>query len=103
MLSSSSGVFTELLKDVAIRPAPVDAATARGMIEALRGAGLLYGFRGARPRDIDALVDAIVRFSAFGAAEAGWLAEADLNPVLVLERGKGVRLIDALLVGREDA
>ena len=97
------GVFTELLKDVAIRPAPVDAATARGMIEALRGAGLLYGFRGARPRDIDALVDAIVRFSAFGAAEAGWLAEADLNPVLVLERGKGVRLIDALLVGREDA
>lgn len=97
------GVFTELLKDVAIRPAPVDAAEARGMIDALRGVGLLHGFRGAAPRDIDALVDVIVRFSQFGASQCGWLAEADLNPVLVLEQGKGVRLVDALLVGKEDA
>ncbi|MEA3001872.1 MAG: hypothetical protein QOH81_660 [Sphingomonadales bacterium] len=95
------GVFTELLKDVAVRPAPVDAAGARAMIDTLRGASLLHGFRGSAPRDIQALVDAIVRFSEFGAAQSGWLAEADLNPVLVLEQGKGVRLVDSLLIGRE--
>lgn len=95
------GIFTELLQDVAVRVAPVDARGARDMIESLRGVGLLRGFRGAAPRDIDALVDAIVRFSSFGAAQAHWLAEADLNPVLVLEEGKGVRLVDALFVGKD--
>ena len=95
-------MFTELLKDVAIRPAPVDPKTAREMVDSLRGAILLQGFRGAAPRDLEALVDAVVRFSRFGAEQAGWLVEADLNPVLVLEQGKGVRLVDALLVGMEE-
>ncbi len=95
------GVFTELLKDVAIRPAPVDKAEALAMIGSLRGYALLTGFRGSAPRDVDALAEAVVRFSQFGARQSGWLVEADLNPVLVLAEGEGVRLVDALLVGRE--
>ena len=95
------GVFTELLQDVAVRPAPVDLAGARGMIGELRGARMLHGFRGQPPRDVDALAQAIVDISHFAVGHSGWLAEADLNPLLVLEQGKGVRAVDALLVGRE--
>lgn len=95
------GIFTELLKDISVRPAPVDAVTARRMVEELSGARLLHGFRGAAPGDIAALVDAIVRFSRLVADQAAWLVEADLNPVLVLEEGKGVRVVDTLLVGRD--
>lgn len=97
------GIYTELLKDVAIRPAPVDLDTARAMVAELKGAALLTGFRGTAKRDVEALARTIVDVSRFGAAEAGWLAEADLNPVLVLDEGKGVRTVDALLVGREAA
>lgn len=95
------GVFTELMKDVVIEPAPVSLQTAQSMIGRLKGVALLQGFRGANERDVDALAEAIVAVSQFGAAEAGWLAEADFNPVLVLDKGKGVRCVDALLIGKD--
>jgi acyl-CoA synthetase (NDP forming) len=101
VVAGLGGIFTEVMKDVAVRPAPVDIETAHAMIGELRGAPMLHGFRGGRPRDVDALARTIVDVSRFAIGHAGWLAEADLNPVLVLEQGKGVRAVDILLVGRE--
>ena len=101
VLVGLGGITTELLKDVSIRPAPVDIETAREMIDGLRGKALLHGFRGQPPRDVNALAQAIVDVSAFGAANRNWLAEADLNPLLVLENGKGVRAVDILLIGQD--
>jgi acetyltransferase len=97
------GVFTELLNDAAIRPAPVDTATAREMIGELRGKALLDGYRGQPPRDIGALAETVARFSRFAVEQGHWLREADLNPVLVLEDGNGVRIVDVLLAGGEEA
>ena len=101
VLVGLGGITTELMKDVAIRPAPVDIGTAREMIDGLRGKALLYGFRGEPSRDVEALADSIVKLSALGAAQREWLSEADLNPLLVLEDGKGVRAVDILLIGQE--
>jgi acetate---CoA ligase (ADP-forming) len=101
VVAGLGGIFTELLRDVAIRPAPVDADTALRMLEELRGIALLRGFRGAPAGDIAALAETIVQLSRFGADQASWLGEADLNPVLVLENGRGVRVVDVLLVPRE--
>jgi hypothetical protein len=101
VVAGLGGIFTELLRDVAIRPAPVDADTALRMLEELRGFALLRGFRGAPASDIAALAETIVQLSRFGADQASWLAEADLNPVLVLENGHGVRVVDVLLVPKE--
>lgn len=101
VLVGLGGITTELMKDVSIRPAPVDIATAHEMIDGLRGKALLMGYRGAAPRDIGALAQSIVALSAFGAAQRDWLSEADLNPLLVLEDGKGVRAVDILLIGQE--
>ena len=61
---------------------------------------LLDGFRGAPPRDLDALVDCCVRFGDFVAATDGQYAAIDLNPVLVRARGYGVRIADALMETR---
>lgn len=101
VLVGLGGITTELMKDVSIRPAPVDIATARGMIDDLRGKALLHGYRGEPPRDVAALADSIVKLSAFGAANRSWLSEADLNPLIVMEDGKGVRAVDILLIGQE--
>ena len=43
----------------------------------------------------------MVRLSQFAADHADAIAEIDLNPVLVHERGKGVSVVDALIVKRD--
>lgn len=95
------GIFTELMQDVVIRPCPVSVEEAREMIASLKSAALLDGYRGAPKADKAAFAEAIASFSRFAAQEAGWLAEADLNPVLVMNEGQGVRVVDTLLIGRD--
>lgn len=77
------GIFAEVLKDVALRPAPVSPATALEMIEELKAAPLFKGARGAEPVDLQMLSDAISRFSVFAAAHAGQIASIEINPLRV--------------------
>jgi len=90
------GVFTELLRDVTHGFAPFDAATARGMIGEIRGAALLAGYRGRPALDVAALADALARVSLLIADHAERIAEIDVNPLFVME--KGVAAADALIV-----
>jgi len=92
------GVFVEVLKDVTFRVAPFDTAEAHRMIREIRGYAMLEGVRGAPPADVDALADMLAALSSFAAANAGRIESIDLNPVRVLERGKGVVALDALIV-----
>jgi acyl-CoA synthetase (NDP forming) len=89
------GIDVELLGDVSRRLAPVSPAEARAMIGELRGAALLDGFRGRPRADIDALVDAIVRFAEFAARMPGGVRSFEINPLVVLPAGRGVIMLDA--------
>ena len=91
------GIFAEVLKDVAFRLAPVTPAVAREMIAEIKGYPVLAGARGKAPADIDALADAIVRLSAAAVDLRGELAELDINPLFVMEKGRGVIAADALI------
>ena len=91
------GIFAEVLKDVAFRLAPVTPAVAREMIAEIKGYPLLTGVRGKAPGDIDALADAIVKLSALAVDLKDDLAELDINPLFVMEQGKGVVAADALI------
>jgi acyl-CoA synthetase (NDP forming) len=90
------GVFTEVLKDISFRRAPVSKKTALGMIDDLKGAVLLKGARGSEPADLDALSDAISRFSVFAAAHADAIESIEINPIRALQRGSVG--LDALIV-----
>lgn len=90
------GVFTELLRDVTHGFAPFDAATARRMIGEIRGTALLAGYRGRPALDVAALADALARVSLLIADHAERIAEIDVNPLFVME--KGVVAADALIV-----
>jgi acetate---CoA ligase (ADP-forming) len=61
---------------------------------------LLQGFRGKPAADIDALADTLVRVSHFAMHLDGHLAELDINPLMVLPQGQGVKAVDALVVFR---
>jgi len=91
------GIFAEVLKDVSFRLAPVTHAVAREMIGEIKGYPVLAGARGKAPADVDALADAIVRLSALAIDLEDYLAELDINPLFVMEQGKGVVAADALI------
>ncbi len=97
VVCGAGGVTVEVFKDAAVLLPPFTAAEAAAAVGSLKVAKLLEGFRGAAPRDVDALVDCCVRFGDFVAATDGQYAAIDLNPVLVCARGRGVRIADALI------
>jgi acyl-CoA synthetase (NDP forming) len=92
LVAGLGGVLVEVLKDVVMRPAPIDAPTGREMIEELKGVAILRGVRGAPPADIDAFVDLLVKVSQLAAARPD-IREMDLNPVMVYPQG--VMAVDA--------
>ncbi len=94
------GVLVEAMGDVQLTSVPLDREAALTTIAKLKGAVLLGAFRGRPEADVDALADLMVRLSQFAADHAETIAEIDLNPVIVHDKGKGVTLVDALIVKR---
>ena len=92
------GITTELFKDVIYRPAPVSAEEASSMLGELKAAPLLNGFRGAAKADIPALARLISQISQLAARFKDEISEIEINPVLVHPEGKGVTIVDALVV-----
>ena len=87
------GVHVELLRDVALRVAPVSHDEAREMLTELSGYPLMCGFRGGPPLDVDAAGDLIVRVSRL-AVEHPELVDMELNPVFVYPAGQGCMAVD---------
>lgn len=98
LLFGSGGVMVEVYNDAALRHCPIDKPEALAMIGEVKGAKLLRGFRGKPPADIDALADALVSISQLAVQLEGRIEELDVNPLMVLPEGRGVRALDALLV-----
>jgi len=94
------GITTELFRDVIYRPAPLGAAEASAMLDELRAAALLRGFRGAPVADIAALSQLIAQLSMVAAQYREQISEIEINPVLVHPAGHGVTIVDALVVPR---
>ncbi|MCC6535765.1 MAG: acetate--CoA ligase family protein [Burkholderiales bacterium] len=92
------GVLTELLHDVTHRFAPFDLAVAHDMVNEIKGAALLRGYRGARALDVAALAEVLVRLSLLIADHAARIKEIDVNPLFVRPAGEGVVAADALVV-----
>jgi len=95
------GIYAELLDDVSLCIAPVDAEGAMRMVRELKAFPLLDGARGRPRADLDALVRAIVRLSVFAHQHADHIASIDINPFRVFEAGRGAAALDAVLLTRE--
>ena len=91
------GVLVEVLRDTAIRVAPIRHSEAMEMIRELSGFRLFEGYRGKPAADIPALAEAIVSLSEFAKQHEHQLLSLDINPLRVLEKGNGVMALDALL------
>jgi acetyltransferase len=100
MIAGLGGVMVEALRDVSIRLLPVDEAAARDMLHALRAAALLGPFRGRPARDVDAAVRAMVGLSRVFLDHRDRFSDIEINPMIVLAEGQGVRAVDIRTVAR---
>lgn len=102
VLLGMGGVTAELLKDTTLRFLPQNGELSRTdaaeMIQELKTAPLLQGYRGRPAADIEALIDAIVAFSRMLGQLGDRLIEAEINPLFVLPQGKGVLAADGVIV-----
>ncbi len=92
------GIFVEILKDVSLRVAPLTREDALAMIQEIKGFKVLSGARGRAKADIEAIADVLVKVSRMALALEDHVAELDINPLLVLPEGQGVRVADALVI-----
>lgn len=92
VLLGLGGVTAEALGDVSLRLAPVDDNEAGQMMDELKGAALLKGFRGRPPVSRAALLEAVMRLAIL-ADRMPAIAELDVNPLLA--GPGGVMAVDA--------
>jgi len=86
------GIFIEILKDVAFRVCPVERTDIEEMLTEIEGIKMLQGYRGQPRRDVNAIIDIIMRVSRL-ALDYSVVKGIDLNPIIVYE--KGAVVVDA--------
>ncbi len=91
------GIYVEVLKDVVFRIVPIDEQEAIDMVESIRTIKLLKGVRGEKSSDLRAISDSLQRLSQL-VVDFPEIKEFDINPLLVLEEGKGARVVDARII-----
>jgi acetyltransferase len=98
ILFGMGGVLVELIKDVSLRVAPLRRTDAVEMIQEVKTSAALKGFRGRAETDVEALIETILKVSKLSMALKDTVKEIDINPLVVLEKGRGVKAVDALVI-----
>ncbi len=91
------GVYVEVFKDVAFGLAPLTHGDAHKMLSKLKSKSILDGARGQTVMDTNALIDCVGRLSQL-LMDFPNIKELDINPLLVLPKEKGVKVLDARIV-----
>jgi acyl-CoA synthetase (NDP forming) len=102
IIVGAGGIYTELINDSVTLLLPLKKSIILKAINGLKISKLLNGFRGKPKGDIEAIVQAIMKLGKFAEKNTSRLIEADINPLIVRPKGKGVIASDALIHYFED-
>ena len=100
MMFGLGGIYTEALRDVAFRLAPIREEVAGEMIKEIRSHRLLEGVRGEAPSDTKAVAECLLRLSQL-VTDHPSIQELDINPLIVYARGSGAVAADARIILKE--
>jgi len=89
------GIFTEILKDISFRIAPLEKRDALEMMQQIKGHKILEAFRGMEAADLDMLAEILINMGRIG-IENERVREIDINPVII--SGSKPVAVDALVV-----
>lgn len=93
VMAGMGGTEVELLKDVAFSLHPVTDVDADQMLRQLKSFPLLEGWRNNPVRDVDALKEVLLRFSAL-IEDFPEIDQMEINPLMVFEKGHGCVAVD---------
>ena len=99
IMAGMGGIMTEVMKDVAFRMLPITIQDAQSMLDELRGAALLGGFRGSEPIDTRMVSKMLVKVGKMAMDNADYINSIDFNPVVVYP--KSYYVVDAKIILNE--
>jgi acetyltransferase len=91
------GIYVEVMKDVAFRSLPLDRPEIQTMIKEIRAYPLLLGVRGEEMKDINKLVESIIKIGAIIRSCKG-ISDIEINPLVVYEQGMGAKAVDVRIL-----
>jgi acyl-CoA synthetase (NDP forming) len=89
------GIFTEILKDISFRRAPLNKDDAYALMREIKGHKILDAVRGMATADKESLADMLIKLGLIG-MEIEQIQEIDLNPVII--SGRKPIVVDALII-----
>lgn len=90
------GIFVEVLKDISFAISPISEDYGKNVLKQLKSYKILEGVRGQPPKDIDYLVEIMIRLDIL--MELYPIKEIDINPLFLNEKGKKGCAGDALII-----
>jgi acetyltransferase len=91
------GIYTEVVKDVSFRFAPIDRSEALQMMQEIKTYKILTGYREFPKLDVEAVADALVGLSRL-AMDHPEIKELDINPLMVDREGRGCQAVDVRMI-----
>jgi acetate---CoA ligase (ADP-forming) len=91
------GKWVEIACERSIGLPPLQVSEVISMMKDLQGGRLLEGSRGLRDGDIEALTNVLLRISDLALSSPSNLLAMEINPLLVLPKGRGVVAVDGLI------
>jgi len=88
------GIYVEVLKDVAFRAVPFSRQDVLAMIKETRLYPLLLGVRGEESKDMDGVIDTIIKLGSL-VRKCPRISDIEVNPLVVYDQGSGVKAVDA--------
>ncbi|MDF3885207.1 acetate--CoA ligase family protein [Cupriavidus basilensis] len=98
VMLAAGGIWAEVARDRSIRLAPVSLEVAREMIAEVKALKTVSGMRGKQRGDLESLARAVSALSQLAVKPDLRIAEAEVNPLMVLPEGQGVLAVDALVL-----
>ena len=89
------GIFTEILRDITFRIAPIEKRDAMEMMHEIKGHKILEGIRNMDAVDIDRLAEILINVGQIG-LENEAIKEIDINPLVI--SGSKPLAVDALII-----
>ena len=99
MLVGMGGITAELFEDKRLEFPPLNEQLAHQMLRSLKIYPLLTGYRGNKPKNIEKLIEVLIRIS-YLAADYPEIEELDINPLIV--GPEDVMALDARIVVDEE-
>ncbi|MBD3347788.1 MAG: CoA-binding protein, partial [Candidatus Eisenbacteria bacterium] len=97
LMFGMGGIYVEVLKDISFRAVPLHRSEALEMMKEIRAYPLLLGVRGEERKDIESVLDAVIRIGTV-IRRVPEISDIEINPLMAYEQGKGAKAVDVRIM-----